>query len=113
MPVRAWRETVPLRHPLRYHRSMAVNLRLDPEIAEALREEAGRTGRSQQQLIRDAIAEHLGRSRSSARAPTDLDDLVRAGRVRAPRIPLRTSVGPIPLVPGVTTEDLLDREDRL
>lgn len=90
-----------------------MNLRLDPDTAAALRKEAERTGRSQQQLIRDAIDEHLGRSRSAAIAHTDLEELVRAGRVHAPRSPLTADLEPIPLGPGVTTEDLLDREDRL
>lgn len=88
-----------------------MNLRLDPDIAEALREEAQRTGRSQQQVIRDSIAEHLGRGRIAA-PRSALEDLVRVGRARPPRTPLRTDIEPVHLAPAATTDELLDREDR-
>jgi len=39
---------------------MAMNLRLRPEAAEALRAEAERTGLSQQEILRRAVDEHLG-----------------------------------------------------
>lgn len=38
---------------------MAMNLRLPPDLADALRGLADQTGRSQQEIARDAIAEYL------------------------------------------------------
>ncbi len=37
-----------------------MNLRLSPEAEEAVRREAERTGRSQHEVIREAIGRHLG-----------------------------------------------------
>lgn len=104
---------------MRYHASMAMNLRLDPESEAALKRLAALTGRSQQSLIRSAIHEKLGLGPGSSpetavepgheaagvnrlaahgiRAPrssfTELGDLIRLGRDEA-------------------SLDLLDREDR-
>jgi predicted transcriptional regulator len=39
---------------------MAMNLRLSPEAEAALRAEADRANRSQQDLIRDAVDQYLG-----------------------------------------------------
>jgi len=39
---------------------MAVNLRLPPEAAKALRAEAEATGLSQQEILRRAVNEYLG-----------------------------------------------------
>lgn len=86
---------------------MATNLRLRPETENALREEAERTGRSQQDLIRRALDEFLGLV--PVRTET-LDDLIAAGVASAPR-PLRP-ITRVTLPPGMTTERLLDREDR-
>ncbi|TCC43124.1 ribbon-helix-helix protein, CopG family [Kribbella sindirgiensis] len=38
---------------------MAMNLRLPSEVATALQAEAARTGRSQQEIVRDALGRHL------------------------------------------------------
>lgn len=38
---------------------MAMNLRLPPDLAEALRQLAEQTGRSQQEIARDALAEYV------------------------------------------------------
>ena len=87
---------------------MATNLRLLPETQKALRSESERSGRSQQDIIRRALDEYLGLVPSST---ATIDELVAAGVVTAPR-PLRP-IGPrLTLAPGMTTERLLDREDR-
>lgn len=43
----------------RYHSAMAMNLRLPDEAASSLRALSERTGRSQQQLVREAVEEYL------------------------------------------------------
>lgn len=94
---------------------MATNLRLRPELETALREESERTGRSQQDLIREALEGFLGLSRergASGPAGSSLDALIAAGIVRPPREPFRRAPRLLQLPEGVTTMDLLDREDR-
>lgn len=89
---------------------MATNLRLAPEIETALREEAARTGRSQQEIIRTALERHL---RLVPEPPVEkLDPLVLSGRVRAPRTPFRRALALLELPEGVTSLDLMDRDDR-
>lgn len=87
---------------------MATNLRLRPEAEHALREKSAATGRSQQELIRMAIDEFLGLA--TPRTAT-LDELIAAGVLTAPR-PVRDGVPPLTLPDGMTSADLLDREDR-
>jgi hypothetical protein len=92
---------------------MATNLRLRPELETALREEAARTGRSQQELIREALERFLGLGLPTRRpAGHSLDELIAAGVVKHPREPFRRAPRLLPLPEGVTTMDLLDREDR-
>jgi len=43
----------------RYHTRMAMNLRLPEELAESLRTLAEETGRSQQELAREALEEYV------------------------------------------------------
>ena len=43
----------------RYRYSMAMNLRLPDQLAEALRALAAETGRSQQDLVREALEEYV------------------------------------------------------
>lgn len=43
----------------RYRQAMAMNLRLPADLAEALRELSETTGRSQQDLAREALAEYV------------------------------------------------------
>lgn len=90
---------------------MATNLRLRPELETALREESERTGRAQQELIREALERFLGLAASK---PTgrSLDALIAAGIVKPPREPFRRAPRLLELPEGVTTMDLLDREDR-
>ena len=86
---------------------MATNLRLPAETERALRQRSERTGRSQQDLIRAALDEYLGLVPAST---ATLDELIAAGVVTAPR-PVRQATR-LTLPPGMTTEQLLDREDR-
>lgn len=88
---------------------MATNLRLREELEVALRERAERTGRSQQELIREALERYLGLGN-----PRDIsiEELIARGVVRPAREPMRHSDHLLTLPPGVTSLDLLDREDR-
>lgn len=99
---------------------MATNLRLRPELETALREEAARTGRSQQELIREALERFLGLGlglglglATSRPAGHSLDDLIAAGIVKPARPMLPRPEKLLSLPDGVTTMDLLDREDRI
>ncbi|MDQ3544476.1 MAG: hypothetical protein M3431_11540 [Actinomycetota bacterium] len=91
---------------------MAPNQRLRPDAEEAVRTEAERSGRSQQDVIRDAIDRQLGLT--PAAATTDgFDTLVASGAVRRPRRPFQRTAQRIPLPPGATTIDLIGREERV
>lgn len=90
--------------------AMATNLRLRPEAETALREAAERTGRSQQELIREALDRYLGLG-ANPHSPS-IDKLVADGTLIPPRIPYRRPHRLIELPEGVTSLDLLDREDR-
>ncbi len=90
-----------------YHFSMGTNLRLSRELADALREAAARSGRSQQDIVREAIRRELG----LVPRDTEMEAAVRLGVVLAPT-PFRDAEGSIDLPHGVTSLDLLDREDR-
>lgn len=92
-------------------RLMAMNLRLSSAAQDAVRREAQRTGRSQQEVVRDAIARHLGVVTGGS-ARSELGVLVSTGAVRPPRAASR-KVERLRLPPGVSTADLLDRGDRL
>lgn len=91
---------------------MATNLRLRPELEAALREEAERTGRTQQALIREAIERFLGLVASKPTGQS-LDELIAAGVVKPARPMLPRPERFLSLPDGVTTMDLLDREDRI
>jgi hypothetical protein len=84
---------------------MATNLRLSPAAAEALRAAAERSGRSQQDLLREAVDRYLGLP-----GQTDLDRVVASGRVERPSA--FRDVKPRGALPGTLTSlDLLDRDD--
>ena len=84
---------------------MATNLRLSPAAAEALRAAAERSGRSQQDLLREAVDRFLGLP-----GKTDLDRAIESGRVKRPSA--FRDVRPLGALPGtLTTLDLLDRDD--
>lgn len=85
---------------------MATNLRLRDDAAEALRQASERTGRSQQNLIRDAVDRYLGLVGDQ----TDLDRAVAQGLVRPPA-PFR-DVRPSTTLASVSSLDLLDRDER-
>lgn len=91
---------------------MATNLRLTPEVEQALRQEAERTGRSQQEVIREAIGRHLGLTAGGS-SHGELGVLVSSGTVRPPRTPFRRAARRLVLPAGVSSTDLLDRGDRL
>lgn len=91
---------------------MATNLRLRSESADAVRREAKRSGRSQQDVIRAAIDTYLGVNPPDRPAP-ELELLAADGAVRRPRIPFRRAAHRIRLPSGVTTTDLLERVDRI
>ena len=89
---------------------MATNLRLRAETENALRAEAERTGRSQQELIREALDRYLGvRVTPGSRS---MDRLIASGAVIPPEVPYRRPHRLITLPDGITSLDLLDREDR-
>jgi hypothetical protein len=77
-----------------------------------LRAEARRSGRSQQDVIRTAVDRYLALVRTGDSPGSDLDTLVSTGAVRPPRMPYRRPRRRLALPAGVTTADLLDREDR-
>ncbi|HEU5271956.1 MAG TPA: CopG family transcriptional regulator [Jatrophihabitans sp.] len=86
---------------------MSTNLRLSEELASALREEAARRGKSQQEIVREAIVKELG----LASDLTDMERAVRAGTVEAPE-PFHDDEPTLTLPRGTSSLDLLDREDR-
>ena len=89
---------------------MATNLRLRPEAEAALRDAAERTGRSQQELIREAVDQYLQLGATLGRS--SFQQLVDAGLVIPSRTRYRRAENPITLPEGMTTADLLDRDDR-
>ena len=54
--------------PLRYHRDMAMNLRLTDAESEALRAKAEQEGRSMQEVARTAIAQYVSERPQRLRA---------------------------------------------
>lgn len=93
-----------------YHLQMATNLRLGSEAEAALRAEAQRTGRSQQDILREAVGTYLGLIPSQA---GDTDPLIARGKVAPPRVPFRDVRPRLHLRPGENSLDLLDRDDRI
>jgi hypothetical protein len=91
---------------------MATNLRLRKDAVEALRREAHRTGRSQQDVIRDAVDRQLGLMSATAGGGDELYALLATGAVRRPRSVYRRAVKRLRLPQRVTSADLLDRHDR-
>lgn len=91
---------------------MATNLRLRPEAEEAVRAEAGRSGRSQQEILREAVDRYLGLAPEAA-GHSDLDALIASGAVRPPRVPYRRPRRRLTLAAEATSAELLDRSDRL
>lgn len=96
-------------------RGMATNLRLSPEAEEAVRAEARRSSRSQQEVIRAAINRYLSLTpeADSGQRENELEQLIASGAVRPPRTPYRRPRRRLRLPGGVTSADLLDRSDRI
>ncbi|WP_349903938.1 ribbon-helix-helix protein, CopG family [Parafrigoribacterium humi] len=90
---------------------MATNLRLKPAAESALRKESARTGRSQQDLIREALDRYLGLGIPRA-APSSIEQLMASGAVLPAREPYRRARRLITVPEGVDSLDLLDRGDR-
>ena len=88
-----------------------MNLRLPPDTAQALRERAAETGRSQQELVREAVDDYLGLGSEVVPFRGSIEDLVARGLARRPDAPYREAIQPIVLPEGVTSLDLLQRED--
>jgi hypothetical protein len=99
-----------------------MNLRLGSEAETALRAHARLTGRSQQAILREALDRYLAVAATAEPAPTgttepaptsDRERLIAAGVVLPPRTPYRRTMPTLSLPDGMTTLDLLDRDDRL
>jgi hypothetical protein len=90
---------------------MATNLRLRPETEAALRERAQETGTSQQEIIRLALDRFLGLGAAPEPGMSRVDDLIARGLLH-PGTPYREIDVPLTLPAGVSTRDLMDREDR-
>ena len=91
---------------------MATNLRLRADAERALRREAERTGRSQQDLIREAVDRYLGLA--GDRPVTSDRDLVVSSGVALPSRRAYEELDELVRLPdGLRTIDLLDREDRV
>jgi hypothetical protein len=93
---------------------MATNLRLRPETENALRDESERSGRSQQDLMREAIDQYLGLSRREGAIPGSIESLIAQGVLIPPTMPYRRAENPFVPSDGLTSEELIerDREDR-
>lgn len=89
-----------------------MNLRLRPEAEDALRAEAERSGRSQQELLREAVDSYLGLVPPRQPA-SERDVLIAAGLVRPPRTEYRKVSPRKSLRAGTSSLDLLDRGDRI
>jgi predicted transcriptional regulator len=90
---------------------MAVNLRLTPEMTSALQAEADRTGKSQQEILREAVARHLHLV-GDERQANDRDRARAARMVTPARVPYRRVTPRVRLPKGVDSLELLDRDDR-
>jgi predicted DNA-binding protein len=87
----------------RYRFTMAVNVRMNEELAGQLRELAEETGRSQQDLIRDAIAEYI-RNYKLRNFPPEIRHMLTPGKKASPEA---MALPRLTLPPGVTSESLI------
>lgn len=93
-----------------YHYFMSMNLRLSEKLAQGLKALAEETGKSQQVLAREAIAEYISNYKL-LRYPPEIRHMI---------IPAEREFGefysdnPVVLPPGVTSEEILHelRKDR-
>jgi Ribbon-helix-helix protein, copG family len=96
-----------------YHVSMAMNLRLRPDAAAALQAEAERTGRSQQDILREAVDRHLHLVPDDPADRSDRASAIAVRMVLPPRVAYRKVAPSLHLPKGVNSLDLLDRSDRV
>lgn len=80
----------------RYRLPMAMNLRMDDELASALRHLSQETGRSQQDLAREAVAEYV-RDYPLRAFPKEIRHLVSPPRQRSRDLP---PMEPLPVPEG-------------
>jgi len=92
---------------------MAMNLRLDPALETALRDASAQSGQSQQEITRAAIADYLRKIGQQSSSPDPHADLISSGTVRAPRLAYSVPLWRMNLPEGLTTSDLLDRDERI
>jgi hypothetical protein len=109
---------------------VATNLRLRPDAEAALRAEAERSGRSQQEILRDAVDRYLDLVGGDPTGddptgddptgddptggdPTGGDALLRSGALLPPRTRYRRVMPTTTLPAGTTSLELLDRDERL
>jgi len=85
--------------------TMSTNLRLSSEAAAALKEVSAKSGRSQQELIREAVDRYLGRANELGA----LQAAINSGLVSPPSS-FQDCAPSIHLGDGRTTADLLDRD---
>lgn len=90
----------------------SMNLRLRPDEQAALRAASANSGRSQQELLREALDQYLGLHASRPTPKAEWDQLLAAGKILLPRGAYRKVEPTITLPQGVTSLDLMDREDR-
>ena len=84
---------------------MATNLRLRQETAKALQDAARATGRSQQDLLREAVDRFLG----LGPVATEAERLIASGALKPPT-PFQDVEPWLITPPGLTSLDLLDRD---
>ena len=90
----------------RYRFTMAVNVRMNEELAGELRELAEETGRSQQDLIREAIADYVRNYKLRA-FPPEVRHMLTPAKQVSPELRSRPR---IKLPDGVTIESMLADE---
>lgn len=85
---------------------MATNLRLSEAAAEALRRAAETSGRSQQELLREAVDRYLGLD-----APGSDRERARTSGLVTTGTPFRDVTPSVRLPRGVSTRDLVRADD--
>lgn len=90
---------------------MATNLRLRADAESAVRERAALTGRSQQELIREAVDRYLGLDQPVV-AEGAADAMVTSRLALPARSPYRELDELIALPRDTTTESLLGRDEQ-
>lgn len=87
-----------------------MNLRLSEGAASSLRAEAERTGRSQQDIVREAVDNHLAHLPAQAGRGNPARQ---QHKLRPPRVEYRKVTPTIRLPESVRSLDLLERDDRI